>query len=160
MTPLLGHSNGQDWLVSWHDPRHPPSGRAHGAAGVCVGGAAQLVLISNDGVSWDFPAGRPEGAETIEETLRREMREEACVRVDRARLLGFARSRCVAGPEEGLVLVRSFWRAEVTIEPWDPQFEITHRLVVPATDAARHLRLPDAALTWIALRALAEAGLT
>ena len=28
------------------------------------------------------------------------------------------------GHERGLVLVRSFWRAEVRIDPWEPEFEI------------------------------------
>jgi ADP-ribose pyrophosphatase YjhB (NUDIX family) len=83
-----------------------------------------------------FPAGRPEEGESWEETLRREMLEEACAIVGRARLLGFSRGACVAGPEEGLVLVRSMWRAEVQLEPWEPRFEIPHRRVVTATDPA------------------------
>jgi hypothetical protein len=53
----------------------PAAGRAHGAAGVCLAGPDQLVLISHDGVPWGFPAGRPERGETIEETLRREVWE-------------------------------------------------------------------------------------
>src|SRR5690348_746648 len=114
---MATHSNGQDWLVSWHPVDDEPTGKAHGAAGICVAEPDQLVLISHDGVHWGFPAGRPEGPETIEETLRREMREEACVEVLAERLLGFARSECVKGHEEGLVLVRSYWRAEVRVDP-------------------------------------------
>lgn len=110
------HSNGQDWLVSWHRADDAPAGKPHGAAGVCLGPEGELVQISPDGRSSGFPAGRPEGEETIEETLRREMREEACVEVLAPRLLGYSRGECVQGHELGLVLVRSFWRADVRID--------------------------------------------
>ena len=38
--------------MSWHPPRHAPHGTAHGAAGVCITGDGQLVLISNDQQHW------------------------------------------------------------------------------------------------------------
>jgi 8-oxo-dGTP pyrophosphatase MutT (NUDIX family) len=166
-------SGGQRWLVSWHPAAAAPAGhnhgargaaapagRNHGAAGICVGNDGRdLVLISPDRTHWGFPAGRPEGAETLAETLAREMREEACVEVLDARLLGFARSECVEGHERGLVLVRSYWLAEVAIGPWKPQFEIEHRKVVPAVEATTHVRDPEAVATRISMRALAEAGL-
>ena len=151
-------ANGQDWLVAWHGPDAVPSGQPHGAAGVCVGPEDQVVLVGPDGRSWGFPAGRPEGDETDEETLRREMREEACVEVLEARLLGYSRGECVQGHEHGLVLVRSFWRADVRIDAWEPEFEIEHRLVVPASEATRFVRDPDPAAARIHLRALVEAG--
>jgi ADP-ribose pyrophosphatase YjhB (NUDIX family) len=156
---MRAHSNGQDWLVSWHPPSNPPSGTPHGAAGVCLTAAAHLVLISHDGEHWGFPAGRPEGTETPEETLRREMLEEACATVTTARLLGFARSECVDGRQHGLVLVRSYWRAEVDLAPWRPRHEIRHRRTVPATEATTHVRDPDPAATRVSHRALAEAGI-
>jgi ADP-ribose pyrophosphatase YjhB (NUDIX family) len=153
------HANGQDWLVSWHQGGQPPAGRSHGAAGVCVTAPGQLVLISHDGVHWGFPAGRPEGEESLLETLYREMREEACVAVRDARLLGFSRSECVAGHELGLVLVRSYWRADVDVQPWLPEFEVRHRRIVPLAEARDVVRDPDEAGTRIAHRALAEAGI-
>jgi predicted NUDIX family NTP pyrophosphohydrolase len=71
------------------------------------------MLVSHDGIEWDWPAGRTEGDETWELTLRREILEEVCATVVDARLLGFCRSVCIAGREADLVLVRSFWRARV-----------------------------------------------
>ncbi|MGH3742383.1 MAG: NUDIX hydrolase [Micromonosporaceae bacterium] len=123
--------NGQRWAVTWHLPAAAPEGKAHGAEGICLTGDSQLVLVSRDGASWEFPAGRTEPGESWEQTLRREVREEACATVVRARLLGFCRGECVAGPEEGLVLVRSIWRAAVELSPWTPEHEITHRRVAP-----------------------------
>ena len=114
-----------------------------------------LVLISHNGCDWDFPAGRPQGNENWERTLRREVLEEACATVGDARLLGFACGRCTHGHEEGLVLVRSFWLADVVLHPWVPRFETSHRRVVPATELSSHL---SPAFMPIYRRALDEAG--
>ena len=148
-------TNGQDWIASWHRPPAAPAGTAHGAAGVCVTENGQIVLISNDGSDWDLPAGRTDGDETWEQTLGREVLEEACATVVDARLLGFCRSVCTAGAEEGLVLVRSFWRAEVILGPWEPAFEVSHRRVVPATEVLSHL---SPVYMPVYRRALNEAG--
>ncbi|MFC5830600.1 NUDIX hydrolase [Nonomuraea insulae] len=154
---MLTHSNGQDWLVSWHPVDDPQEGKPHGAAGICVTAAKEMVLISHDGEHWGFPAGRPEGTETIEETLRREMLEEACVTVIGSRLLGYSRSECVRGHELGLVLIRSYWRAEVRLQEWEPEFEIQHRRLVPESEAKKYVRDPDLAATRVSFRALEEA---
>jgi len=150
---------GQGVLVSWHPPSIPPAGSWHGAEGVCVSRAGDIVLISRNGQHWEFPAGRPEGNESWEQTLRREAREEACTRVLRAKLLAFSRGECIAGPEKGLVLVRSIWRAEVSVEPWDPQFEIDFRRIVAPADLTRWLRLGSDPFAPIIRRAIREAGM-
>ena len=117
-----------------------------------------MALISADGAHWDLPGGRPEGFEDWEETLRRELSEEACAIVHAARLLGFSRGHCVRGGEKGLVLVRAIWRADVELQPWEPRFEIRHRRVVPAADLLSHLTLDEGYLPTYR-RALIEAGL-
>ena len=65
---------------------------------------------------------------------------------------------CLSGPEEGLVLVRSVWRAEVELMPWEPRFEIAHRQVVPAADLLSHLWMEEG-FEPIYRRALTDAGL-
>ncbi len=127
---VIMRANDQEWIASWHSPLAPPDGTPHGASGVCVIGEGEIVLISRDGEHWGLPGGRTEASETWEETLRRELHEEACATVVQARLLGFSRSICVAGTQLGLVLVRSFWRAEVELAAWKPRFEIPHRRVL------------------------------
>jgi ADP-ribose pyrophosphatase YjhB (NUDIX family) len=72
------NSHGQQWMTAWHPPGSEPSGQNHGSAGICVTSDGQVVLISSDGLSWDLPAGRPQAGEGWEQTLRREVREEAC----------------------------------------------------------------------------------
>lgn len=116
-----------------------------------------IVLISADGEHWSIPGGRPEGDETPEATLRREVWEEACATAEAATLLGFSRGKCVAGPQAGRVIVRSLWRAEVKLAPWEPQFEIAYRRIVAATDVMDTLAMRDGN-TRIIRRALAEAA--
>ena len=121
--------------------------------------AGKVVLISPDGKLWDLPAGRPEMGETWEDTLRREMLEEACATVLEATLLGFTRGACVQGPETGRVLVRSVWRAEVELAPWQPRFEIPHRRVVATADVMGELVLGNHAFAPIIRRELQEASI-
>src|SRR5882757_5533141 len=52
-------ANGQGWLVSWHRARRSPDGTPHGAEGVCLTAAGEVVLVSQDGERWSLPAGRP-----------------------------------------------------------------------------------------------------
>jgi ADP-ribose pyrophosphatase YjhB (NUDIX family) len=151
-------SNGGDWLTAWHSPIVVPEGTAHGANAFCVTADNHVVLISEDGERWGWPGGRPEGDETWEQTLCREVLEEACAVVVDARLLGFCRSACLTGPEQGLVLVRSVWLAQVELAPWEPRFEIAHRRLVPAAELLAHLWMGEG-FEPIYHRALVEAGL-
>jgi len=151
-------SNGGDWLTAWCSPFTAPDGTPHGANGLCVTADGCVVLISNDGLRWGWPGGRPEPDESWEQTLYREVLEETCSVVRAARLLGFCRSVCISGPEEGLVLVRSIWRAEVELQPWEPRFEIAHRRLVPGAELLSHLWIEEG-FAPIYRRALGEAGL-
>lgn len=155
---LSVHSNDGDWLIAWHPPPVAPPGLAHGANAWCVTADGGVVLISPDGDRWGWPGGRPVGDETWEQTLRREILEETCCAVREARLLGFCRARCLSGSEEGRVLVRSIWRADVDVMPWMPRFEIVHRRVVPHTELLSCLWI-DTGFEPIYYRALTEAGL-
>lgn len=124
-------SGGQDMLTTWYPSHDLPEGQRHGSAGICVTENGEVVLITQNGKHWDFPGGRPEGSESWEETLRREVREEACVEVTEARLLGFHRGECIRRHEKGLVLVRSLWLANVQLQEWVPEPETLARKPVP-----------------------------
>ena len=155
---LAVRSKSGDWLTVWHPPLEAPAGTPHGANGLCITTDDGVVLISNDAKRWGWQGGRPEGDESWEQTLRREILEEACCVVREARLLGFCRSRCLAGSEKGLVLVRSIWRAEVDLMPWEPRFEVAHRRVVRTRELLSNLWMEDG-FEPIYYRALREAAL-
>ncbi|MBN2238427.1 MAG: NUDIX domain-containing protein [Dehalococcoidales bacterium] len=130
------HNNGQDWIVSWHPPvLPPPAGTPHGSAAICFTHDRDVILISQDGEYWDLPGGRPDGDEDWRTTLDREMLEETCAQVEDAMLLGFSKGVCVSGHEEGLTLIRALWSATVSLLPWEPRYEISHRLLLPADTA-------------------------
>lgn len=159
---LLVHSRGQDWLASWHPTHLPaPDGIRHGSAGVCITDDGKIILVSNKNEKdWDLPAGRPESNEDWRATLEREVWEEACATVIDATLLGYDRGECVKGPQLGLVLVRSVWRATVTVDVnvWEPQYEMTGRVFLPPADALSKMGL-DNPFRPFRLRAFHEAGL-
>jgi len=134
----LSDDGGEVWSLSWYDRPTPPEGTPHGSAGVCVTESGEIVLISQDGSEWDFPGGKPEGAESWEQTMRREVLEEACATVISASLLGFARAVCKVGADPGRVIVRSFWRADVKLLAWEPQFETKHRRLVWPEETLAH----------------------
>lgn len=73
--PFAVRSNGGTWFSEWHSAVTVPEGTLHGANAFCVTVDNQVVLISNDGQRWGWPGGRPEGNESWEQTLRREVLE-------------------------------------------------------------------------------------
>ena len=133
----LFRANGQMWSVSWCGRNEEPEGTRHGSAAICLVPAGDAVLVSEDGEVWDLPGGRPEAGEGWRETLDREVREEACAEVIEATLLGFSRGECVEGSQLGTVLVRSLWRAEVRLLPWEPGHEIVARRLVTLDELVR-----------------------
>lgn len=155
---LVGDPDLGDWLVAWHPPHTVPPGGPHGVNAFCVTTEDEAVVISPDGKRWGWPGGRPEGDGDWEQTLRRQLWEETCTTVRKSRLLGFTRSICVSGHEEGLVLVRAIWRADVEVWPWEARHEIAHRRLVPAAEILDHLWMEEG-FEPIHYRALAEACL-
>ncbi len=130
----------QRWTVTWSAQHTAPPGKNHGSLGICLA-ADGVVLVSPDGARWEFPAGRPEHEESLLDTLRREVREEACCEVETAALLGFTTSTCLQGHEQGLVLVRAHWAARATVGSWAPEHEISHRKVVPVAETMSALTI-------------------
>jgi hypothetical protein len=72
-------------------------------------------------------------------------------------LLGFTRGMCTRGPQQGLILVRSLWRADVRLESWNPRFEMTHRRLAAAGEAPRAVTIAEAAMGPIYRRMFAQA---
>jgi len=116
-------------------------------SGICFTETGEIVLIGEEG-KWSLPGGHPEPGESWEETLAREVREEACAVVERCAYLGAQRIEDPMLPHP--YYQTRFW-AKVRLEPYNPQFEVRHRKVVPAdsflsTLAWGHTRIAKALL--------------
>ncbi|MEK7474414.1 MAG: NUDIX hydrolase [Candidatus Coatesbacteria bacterium] len=121
--------DGTTYLVEWFPGGTvPPGVRVTQVSAVCVTGDRQVVLVSADGESWGLPGGHPEPGESVEETLRREIREEACCTVERSEYLGYQRCTPEGGGAPDYQL-----RYKCLVKPMEflPKHEIRHRKLVP-----------------------------
>src|SRR5690606_37360724 len=108
----------------------------HQVCGLCVTADRRLVLVSKDGVNWTLPGGRPESGETWEETLVREVREEACAVVTGCAYLGAQR---VDDPLDRRTFYQLRYVAAVELQEFLPTHEMRHRLCVDHDEARQRL---------------------
>lgn len=120
------------WRVSLHAPDSKPEGAPHGSEAICMVDNETTVLVRNTSGRLNTPGGHPEAGESSEETMMREVREEACAEVSSWQLIAYARSECLEGERKGHVMVRDMYVARVELLPWvQPDFEIVERFTVP-----------------------------
>ena len=123
---------GKRYLVEWFPGARVPAGaRVTQVSGICMTDDGQVVLVSSDGESWGLPGGHPEPGESVEETLSREVREEACFTVERSEYLGYQQCSPEAGGTPDFQLR---YRCLVTVTEFSPKHETTHRKMVSLSD--------------------------
>lgn len=74
-------------------------------------------------LAWALPGGHPEPHETLEETLAREVREEACAVVCHAAYLGVQQVDDPESPDGPARYYQARFWVRVRLEPFAPQFE-------------------------------------
>jgi len=124
------HWDGKDLTVRWRPPPFdPPANDVTQAYGMCFTGDRRIVLVSwgpSHDPFWTLPGGTVEPGESVHETLVREIREEACASVLRTEYLGCQE---VIGERPQPHFQTRFW-ARVSLDRWDPRFEILERRLV------------------------------
>ena len=147
-------------VVPHEGERPPPDGTPASAGAVCVTADGDCLLVTEDPEwGWHVPGGRPEGDETPERTLAREVREEACATVVDCELL-ITHELLELDDLRTVIDHRwspAFW-ARVELDPWAPEHEKTDRRLVPLTDVNDdlHWEAPTY-LRWLELARAADA---
>ena len=124
-------SRGRRYRISWFDPPfRPPHDETTQALAIGFTSEQQIVLVSWDGEHWTLPGGSREPGETLEQTLAREVREEACARVLSCSYIGCQCVEELEGDRPAYYQTR-FW-ARVELDEFRADHEmIARRLVVP-----------------------------
>jgi len=119
--------------VTWHPgPVMPPREKTTQAYGFCFRDG--LVLVVRGRWRWTLPGGHPQPGETLEEALRREVWEEACVRLGPCEFIGCQEilypDGNPAGPDR--YFQARWWARVEKVEPFEAHFETSARRFVVA----------------------------
>jgi len=80
---------GRDLTLIWHEGRELPIDLSISqVSAFCVNDKNEILIIKNKH-GWGLPGGHPENGESIEETLRREIKEESDCLISDFELLGY-----------------------------------------------------------------------
>ncbi|MEF2279109.1 NUDIX domain-containing protein [Deinococcus sp. YIM 134068] len=139
--------------MTWLPEYWPGSGETvTQVSGVCLTGEGLIVLVSGDGHDWSLPGGKPEDGEMWEETLRREVAEEACADVLNCELMG---AQKVEGLTPQPYFQLRFW-VRVRLNSFSPLFEKRHRRAVSPEEYGRVLSWGSGAIGQALLRQALE----
>jgi ADP-ribose pyrophosphatase YjhB (NUDIX family) len=148
---------GRELLVTWRDASFsPPQRPGDQASGICFTEDGTVVLVTNDGQTWSLPGGHTEPGESAEETLVREVNEEACAKVTDLAYLGSQEVRDLADSIGSTVHYQALFWARVRLSNFEPKYETTARKLVSPSEVNDVLRWkPSAILDAIMAAALA-----
>jgi len=136
-----GHDVTLTWLEDSNLEQYKPCFQIYG---IVFNNKSEILLIQEKG-KWKIPGGTPEGNETAEETLRRELIEEADVTIRELRPFGVQRVDYPNNPSatEGEIFYQYRYICLVDAlqeSSPDPDTGITNpRMFVPAKDVTKYV---------------------
>lgn len=95
----------------------------------------QLLIVKN-GNTWTIPGGHPENGETKEETLNRELMEEACVTLDKSHYIGAVE---VIENDETYFQLRYTAKVKEVL-PFKQEWEICERKFINLEDLPNYIK--------------------
>jgi ADP-ribose pyrophosphatase YjhB (NUDIX family) len=111
-------------------PWQPPRELATQSSGLCFTPGGEVLLVSQDGVHWVLPGGHLEEGESLEDTLRREVREEACAEVLDCSYLGCQEIQESDGGRALPGYYQTRYWARVSLGRFEPAHETRFRRMV------------------------------
>ncbi len=133
--------DGREVFLEWIESEVIPKGISISqVTGYCVDDGGRVLLVKNKR-GWGFPGGHPESGETPEETLHREVGEEACVKIKQPVLIGYME---VKDPEnesvEGKHYIQLRYKALVdVVQDFRKEFETSARTFVDTAALGEHV---------------------
>ncbi|MDD4476595.1 MAG: NUDIX domain-containing protein [Patescibacteria group bacterium] len=133
--------DGREVFLEWTESNSIPNNiRISQVVGYCIDNAGKILIVKNKR-GWGFPGGHPEIGEKPEDTLRREVAEEAYVTLKEPRLIGYME---VKDPQnesiEGTHYIQLRYLAKIeTVNEFKKEFETSERDFVDVNSLSQYI---------------------
>jgi len=133
--------DGREIFLEWVEADSIPDGiTVSQVTGCCIDPAGRILVVKNKR-GWGFPGGHPEPGEKPEEALRREVAEEANVKLKDPKLIGYMKVRDPQNRSvEGTHYIQLKYLAEIEeVGDFKKEFEVLERDFVDMESLSQYI---------------------